>query len=117
MAFTKRSIYVFSNANDKGIYHVPEDRIILLEETHELWIKTNNEGLTPDSTFQDALNNFNNHGTNITPPANVWHPWNDGVGSNLDAALWGGHRLIAVTTQEPTPNTGNNGDFWFQVDP
>jgi hypothetical protein len=116
MSFAKRSVYIFSDASDSGIFHIPEDRLILLEATHELWIKTDNDGLTVDSTLQDAINNFKLHGKNLTPPPNVWHPWNDGVGSNLDAALWGGHRLIAVSTSEPTPTQGVDGDIWFQRD-
>jgi len=114
MGFAKRSIYIFTSASDTGIYDVPEDRVILLEETHEIWIKTSNEDLNVNSTLQDAINNFKLYGKNLTPQPNVWHPWNDGVGSDMDAALWGGHRLIAISEDPPSDTDGEEGDIWFQ---
>jgi hypothetical protein len=111
MAVSKRSVYVFELPTDGGIFDVPEDRIILVESTNELWLKKDNNGLDDSKTVQDAINSGN-----LIPPNNVWNPNNDGVGSDLDAALWGGHRLIAISVDEPTAADGVDGDIWFQRD-
>jgi len=116
MAFIKKALSIFTDENDIGIFHVPKNSPVLLESTHEMWIKKDNVGLNENSTIQDAINNFYQHNKNLELLPNVWHSQNDGVGSNLNAALWGGHRLIDVAPKPPSNNDGDTGDIWFELE-
>lgn len=111
MVGSKRAIHVFAAESETGVYYVPEGALVLIESTWELYFKVDNLGLTTASTIADAIGQ-----DKLRSPMNVWNKDNDGVGSDLDAALWGGHRLINISTSEPTSGDGVSGDIWFQRD-
>lgn len=114
---TKRSMYVFSDASAQGINTVPVKRMVLIESTGEIYFLDNKTNVGPGTTIQDAINPQAGTGIrNLIPPNNVWSYNNQGVGTNMDAALWGGHRLINISVNEPQPSDGVVGDIWFQRD-
>ena len=111
MQGSKRAIYAFETSAALGVYNVPEGAIVLIENTNELYFKVDNVGLNLTSTVQSAIAL-----DRVIPPENVWSYNNQGVGTNMDAALWGGHRLIEISVDAPTSADGDEGDIWFQRD-
>jgi len=117
MAVQKKPIYVFEGPGDTGINIVPDTRMVMVEDTHNVYVKKHNNGLGNTSTVQDAINNGN--------MVLLWSNENDGPYSGLQAqsaTYWGtqnggqGYRLINVSTGEPQPGDGDIGDIWFQRD-
>lgn len=111
MVASKRAIHIFNNAGETGVWDIPDGALVLIEATFELYFKVDNIGLDPSMTVQDAITR-----DKLVTPDNTWHSKNDGPDSGLSAEFWGGHRLIEISTSEPTAADGVTGDIWFQRD-
>jgi len=105
---TKRSIYVFPDLSSTGLNLVPNGRIILVENIFETYVKKDNTNINENTTIGAAISLGN--------LVRFWTDRNDGPDSGLSAEYWGGHKLLAISVNEPTAGQGSDGDIWFQRD-
>jgi len=115
MQGTKRALYTFDDETSTGIFYVPENSLVLIESTNKLYMKKNNTNLIETSTILDAITpHVPTENINLIVPQNIWGINNDGDGTGNDSEKWMGHKLLNISTVEPQPTDGVDGDIWFQ---
>ena len=117
MAVQKKPVYVFETDSDTGIDQVPLKRLVLVERIGttspviRLFLLRNKNGVDSNTTIAQAIANKN--------LVVFWNENNDGYNSELvaqDSQRWKSHKLLNISTDEPTSNDGEEGDIWFQYE-